>query len=126
AVDTAQKALTDAQALLASLTATLNGLLAKVQPQIDALLAAITALLDGTPLVSVDSITIQTQALVTSASAGGQSAKVVGGEINGLHVLGTDVLNNVLGSSSVNLLDLVGSTLSSVTSTINGLTGTLS
>jgi len=126
AVDTLQKTLTDAQTLLSSLVATLNGLLAQVQPQIDALLAAITALLDGTPLVSVDSISIQTQALVTSASTGGQSAKVVGGEITGLKVLGTDVLNNVLGSSSVNLLDLVGSTLTSVTSTINGLTGTLS
>ena len=126
AVDLAQKAVTDATALLSTLLATLNGLLGQVGPQLDALLAAITALLDGTPLVSIDSISIQTQALVTSAEQGGQTAKIVGGEVVGLHVLGTDVLNNVLGSSSVDLLDLVGSTLTSVNTAIGGLTGTLS
>jgi multidrug efflux pump subunit AcrA (membrane-fusion protein) len=126
AVDAAQKVLTDATTLLNSLLATLNGLLAQVAPQLDALLAAITGLLDGTPLVSIDSISIQTQALVTSAEEGGQTAKIVGGEVVGLHVLGTDVLNNVLGSSSVDVLDLVGSTLTSVNTAISGLTGTLS
>lgn len=126
AVDAAQKVLTDATTLLNSLLATLNGLLAQVGPQLDALLAAITGLLDGTPLVSIDSISIQTQALVTSAEEGGQTATIVGGEVVGLHVLGTDVLNNVLGSSSVNVLDLVGSTLTSVNTAISGLTGTLS
>ena len=126
AVDTAQTLVNDLVAVLNSLIAALNAILANLQPQIDALLAAITALLDGTPLVSIDSITLQTQALVTSATAGGQTAKVVGGELVGLNVLGTDVLQNVLGTSSVDLLDLAGNTLTSVTSAINGLTGTLS
>ena len=77
-------------------------------------------------MVSIDSFTVQTQAMVKSAAAGGQTAKVVGGEIQGVHVLGTDVLNNVLGNSSINVLDLTGSTLSQVTSKLSGLTGVLS
>jgi hypothetical protein len=126
AVNAAQKLVTDLQATLDGLLATLKTLLASVQPLIDSLLAAITAVLDGTPLVSIDSITVQTQALVKSATAGGQVAKVTGGEIVGLKVLGTDVLNNVLGNTKIDLLDLAGSTLTSVTSKINALTGTLS
>ncbi|MDX6198221.1 MAG: hypothetical protein QOJ79_1372 [Actinomycetota bacterium] len=126
AVDAAQTALNSAQALLASLLNTLNGLLGSLGPQINALLAAVTAVLDGTPLVSVDSFTVETEAVVKSASAGGQTAKVVGGEIQGVHVLGTDVLNNVLGSSKVNVLDLVGSTLSQVTAKVDALNGVLS
>ena len=119
AVDALQKTLDDLIALLKSL-------LTNVQPLIDTLIGAITALLDGTPLVSIDSLTVQTQALVKSASAGGQTAKVTGGELVGLKVLGTDVLQNALGNTKVDLLSLVGGTLNTVTSTINGLTGTLS
>ncbi|MCA1710190.1 MAG: hypothetical protein LC789_00560 [Actinobacteria bacterium] len=126
AVDIAQKLVTDLQAVLNGLIDALQKILANLQPQLDALLAAITGVLDGTPLVSIDSISIQTQALVTSASAGGQTAKVVGGEIVGLHVLGTDVLNSALGVSSIDVLDLVSGTLTKVTDTVNGLTGTLS
>lgn len=126
AVDAAQAALTSAQALLSSLLKTLNSLLGSLAPQINALLAAVTAVLDSTPLVSVDSFTVETQARVTSASAGGQTAKVVGGEIQGVHVLGTDVLSNVLGSSKINVLDLVGSTLAQVTSKVDALNGVLS
>jgi uncharacterized phage infection (PIP) family protein YhgE len=126
AVDAAQAALNSAQALLNTLLTTLNGLLGQLAPQINALLAAVTAVLDGTPLVSIDSFTVETQALAKSASAGGQTAKVVGGEIQGVHVLGTDVLNNVLGSSTVDIVELAGSTLSQVTSQISTLTGVLS
>ena len=67
-----------------------------------------------------------TQSKVTSAVAGGQTAKIVGGELVGLNVLGTDVLADVLGSSKVDLLDLTGSTLAQVNGAIDGLTGTLS
>ena len=126
AFDAAQSALNSAKTLLTSLLNTLNGLLGSLAPQINALLAAVTAVLDATPLVSVDSFTVETVAAVNSASAGGQTAKVVGGEIQGVHVLGTDVLNNVLGSTKINLLDLAGSTLSSVTSKIDALNGVLS
>ncbi|MCW2571093.1 MAG: hypothetical protein JWO88_1151 [Frankiales bacterium] len=126
AVAAAKTALAAAQAAVDAATAALNALLAQLAPQINALLAAITALLDGTPLVSIDSFTVQTQALAKSALAGGQTAKVVGGELQGVHVLGTDVLNNVLGNSSINVLDLTGSTLSQVTSKLGALTGVLS
>ena len=105
---------------------TVNDLLAQVQNQVDALAAAVTARLDATPLVSLDSVTVRTRAAATSASAGGQAAEIVGGEVRGLHVLGTDVLANVLGTSSVDLLDLASGTLASVTSALNGVTATLS
>lgn len=112
--------------MLDRLIAALKGLLAGVQPQLTALLGAVTAVLDSTPLVSIDSISVVTSARSTSASKGGQEASVVGGELVGLRVLGTDVLSNVLGTSKVNLLDLTGGTLTSVTSAISGLTATLS
>jgi hypothetical protein len=126
ALAAAKTALAAAQAALATAVAALKALLAQLAPQINALLAAVTAVLDRTPLVSIDSFTVQTQAVATTASAGGQAAKVVGGEIQGVHVLGTDVLKNVLGNSSINVLDLTGSTLSQVTSKVSALTGVLS
>lgn len=125
-VDTAQALVTSLSAVLSTLLATLNGLLGQVAPQVNALLAAVTAVLDRTPLVSVDSFTVRTQALVTSARPGGQSATVVGGEIQGVHVLGTDVLKNVLGNTRIDVLDLTGSVLSQVTAKVDALTGVLS
>jgi hypothetical protein len=125
-VDTAQQLVTSLAAALKTLTDALNALLGQLAPQIANLLAAVTALLDKTPLVSVDSFTVETQALVSSAAAGGQTAKVVGGEVQGVHVLGTDVLNNVLGSSSIDLLSLTGAPLQQVMGAISGLTSTLS
>ncbi|MDT7546802.1 MAG: hypothetical protein QOE99_2912 [Actinomycetota bacterium] len=125
-VTTLQTAVDAAQTLLNSLLATLNGLLGQLAPQINALLAAVTAVLDGTPLVSIDSFTVETKALANSAVAGGQSASVVGGELQGVHVLGTDVLSNVLGNSKVNLLDLTTGALAQVTSKVDALTGVLS
>ena len=126
AVDAAQKLVTDLTAVLNTLLATLNALLGQLGPQVGNLLAAVTAVLDKTPLVSIDSFTVQTEALAKSAAAGGQTAKVVGGEVQGVHVLGTDVLKNVLGNTSINLLDLVGGTLAQVTSKIDALNGVLS
>jgi hypothetical protein len=43
-----------------------------------------------------------------------------------VHVLGTDVLKNVLGNTKIDVLDLTGSTLSQVTSKVSALTGVLS
>ena len=126
AVATLQAALDALQKTLDGLLAALKGVLAGVQPQLDALLGAVTAVLDRTPLVSIDSISVLTSARSTSASKGGQEASIVGGELTGLHVLGTDVLSNVLGTTKVDLLSLTGSTLNQVTSAINGLTATLS
>jgi hypothetical protein len=126
AVDAAQALLTAANALLTTLLNTLKGLLGQLGPQVTNLLAAVTAVLSTTPLVSIDSFTVQTRALATSAVAGGQSASVVGGELQGVHVLGTDVLSNVLGNTKIDLLDLVGGTLAQVTGKIAALNGVLS
>jgi hypothetical protein len=125
-VDAAQKTVDGLTTLVTSLLDQLKTLLGQLGPQLNNLIAAVTAVLDNTPLVSIDSFTVQTLSSATSAAAGGQTAKVVGGEIQGVHVLGTDVLANVLGNTKVNVLDLAGSTLSQVTSKINGLTGVLS
>ena len=113
------------QQVLDSAVAALNSLLSGVRPQLDTLLAAILAVLDATPLLSIDSLTVQTRARVTSAVAGGQVAEVVGGELQGLRVLGTDVLANVLGDTSIELLSLTGSTLGLVTQKVDALTGIL-
>jgi LPXTG-motif cell wall-anchored protein len=114
------------QKVLDAAVAALRNLLTGVQPLIDQLLGAIMAVLDGTPLVSFDSLSVVTEAIASSNTSGGQTAKVVGGELVGLEVLGTDVLSNVLGTSSVDLLDLVGGTLADVNGLIAELTGTLS
>lgn len=119
AIDALQKILDDAINALKSL-------LTNVQPLIDTLIGAITAVLDGTPLVSFDSLKIVTASSATSNTAGGQSAEIVGGQITGLEVLGTDVLSNVLGTTSVDLVDLVGTQLTAVNALVSKLTGTLS
>lgn len=126
AVAALQATLDGLQAVLDAALAALNGLLDSVQAELAALRAAVLAVLDGTPLVSFDSLSIRTEAIATSNTEGGQSAKVVGGQINGLQVLGTDVLADVLGTSSVDLLDLAGTQLAAVDALIGDLTGTLS
>jgi hypothetical protein len=119
AVDAAQALVDTAQALVGTLTTALAGVVATLQD-------ALTAVLDGTPLVSLDSLSVTTKALATSAQPGGQTAQIQGGMITGLNVLGTDVLDSVLGSSSVDLLDLTSGVVSDLTATLDGLTGTLS
>jgi peptidoglycan hydrolase CwlO-like protein len=140
AVDLAQAAVETLKAAIAALQATidalqaaldaaiaaLNDLLDQVQKEISALLGAITAVLDGTPLVSFDSLKVITEATATSNQEGGQSAQIVGGEISGLEVLGTDVLSDVLGTTSIDLLELVGTQLTAVNGLVSELTGTLS
>jgi hypothetical protein len=139
-VDAAQAVVTTLKAAIAALQVTIDGLqkildaalaalnaiLDAVQTEIDALVAAVLAVLDGTPLVSFDSLSILTEAVASSNTAGAQSARVVGGEITGLQVLGTDALSDVLGTTSVDLLDLAGTQLSAVNGLIAELTGTLS
>jgi hypothetical protein len=112
AVDAANALLNTAQALVTSTTATL--------------LTAIDAVLDGTPLVSLGGLTVTTKAAVASAKAGGQTAQIVGGEVTGLKVLGTDVLKTALGTTTVDALDVVGSASATVSAAISTVTGTLS
>ena len=126
ALATARAALDAANALLEQARAALGAILTGVQPQVDALLGAITAVLDGTPLVSIDSLVVQTESRVTSASEGGQSAEVVGGEVVGLKVLGTDVLADVLGTTRLDLLTLTDGVLGQVNGLLAEVTGTLS
>ena len=112
AVAAANTLLNTAQALVTSTTTTLLG--------------AITAVLDGTPLVSLGGLTVSTKAAVASAKAGGQTAQIVGGQVTGLKVLGTDVLKTALGTSTVNVLDVIGSASATVNGAISTVTGTLS
>ncbi|MCU1621909.1 MAG: hypothetical protein JWL79_754 [Frankiales bacterium] len=126
AVTTAQGLVTTATAAVATAQAALTSLTAALQAALAPLLALLTGVLDSTPLLSIDKLSISSKALASSNKAGGQQAQVLGGTLTGLHVLGTDVLDSVLGTSSINLVDLVGSTATQLTSTINGLTGTLS
>ena len=119
ALDTANAAVTAAQAALTALTASLQGVLAP-------LTGLLTGVLDSTPLLSIDDLAITSKAVASSNKAGGQQAEVLGGSISGLHVLGTDVLDNVLGSSTVDLSALVGSVADQLTAAVAGLTGTLS
>ncbi len=115
----ANRVLDEAQKAVAALTADLA-------PQVRNLLAALTAVLDGTPLVSLDKVAVTTESVVTSAKAGGQRAGVEGGEVQGLKVLGSDVLDDVLGSSTLDLSTVTTDTLAKITAAVDGLTGTLS
>lgn len=119
AVVTAQAAVDAAQAALATLTALLNVALGLVDD-------LASAVLDGTPLVSLDSLQVTSRAVASSAVAGGQSADVTGGSVEGLSVLGTDVLNLALGSSRIDAIDLIGANADLVNDVISDLTGTLS
>lgn len=133
AYDTALQDVTDAQNLLTAATQLLadaqtavDALLAPFAPQIQAVVDAVLAVLDSTPLVSLDRLEVTTRSAVTSAAAGGQTAEVVGGEVEGLRVLGTDVLDEVLGSSALDVVDLTAPLQSRLNSAVSGLTGSLS
>ncbi len=126
AVALAQTALDAANRLLTAARAALTGLTGQLAPLVRQLVAALVAALDGTPLVSLDSLQLETRSAASGAQAGQQSATVTGGEVQGLHVLGADVLEDVLGSSTVDVLDLTGGTLTKVTAEIDRLTGVLS
>jgi hypothetical protein len=118
-VATAQAAVNTAQAALTGLVGTLTSALGAV----DALAGPV---LDATSLVSLDSLTVGLKSMSTSNTLSGQTAQITGGEVKGLKVLGTDVLDAVLGSSTVDLTDLVGAQAAAVTGAIGDITGTLS
>lgn len=129
----AASAATAAAAQVATAQAAVDAAQAALTPLIDALNTALAALdtlaapvLSATPLVSLTNLTIGTTAKSTSATLAGQTAKITGGTVEGLRVLGTDVLQTALGSSQLDLVELVAAKAALVTSTINGLTGTLS
>ena len=119
AVATAQGLVDTAQALLTTVTNTLTS-------KLSTLLNALTAVLDQTPLVSLDSLEVSTKAVVTSAKKGGQQAEVVGGVVKGLKVLGVDVLNDALGSSTLDLGAVTTTALNQVNGVMDQVTGTLS
>ena len=85
-----------------------------------------SAVLGATSLVSLDSLTVGTKSSSTGNTLAGQTAEITGGEVQGLKVLGTDVLDAVLGTSTVDLSALVGAQAAAVTGAIDDLTGTLS
>lgn len=124
AVAAAQALVDAAQALLDGLVADLLALL-ETLPETGALRTAVMAVLSGTPLLSLDELRVVTRATVDSNAEGGQRAEIIGGEVQGLQVLGTDVLENVLGESSVELLDLAQTQLEAVNALIAELTGVI-
>lgn len=91
AVALAQAALDAADRLLTAARAALAALGSQLAPLVRQLVAALVAVLDGTPLVALDSLTVATEAATTGAAAGAQRATVTGGEVQGLRVLGSDV-----------------------------------
>jgi hypothetical protein len=125
AVTAAQAAVTAAQALVNTTQTLVTTLTSALDGVVATLSGLIEGVLDDTPLVSLGKLAVTTIASATSAKAGGQAAKVVGGEITGLKVLGTDVLDAVLGSTTVELTELVGSALTEVNAAIALLNGTL-
>ncbi len=125
-VTDAQAVLDAALQLLEDARTALEALLAPYTAQIDAVVDAAVGVLDATPLVSLDRLEVTTRSTVTSAADGGQTAEVIGGQVAGLRVLGTDVLDTVLGSTQLDLPDLTSSVQTRLTTAITGLTGTLS
>jgi hypothetical protein len=119
AVTTAQAAVDTAQAALDTVTATLTGALSTLK-------GLLTGVLDATPLVSLQSLEVATRAVASSASKGGQHAEVVGGVVKGLKVMGVDVLDAALGSSTLDLEGAITSKLAEVNGVIADVTGTLS
>lgn len=119
----AQAVLDAALQLLDDARTALEALLAPYTAQIDAVVDAAVGVLDATPLVSLDRLEVTTRSTVTSA---GQTAEVVGGQVAGLRVLGTDVLDTVLGSTQLDLPDLTSAVQTRLTTAITGLAGTLS
>jgi hypothetical protein len=122
----AEATLALARQTLADARAAVAALLATVAPQVEALVSSVRGVLDATPLVSIERLEVTTRSAVTSAASGGQTAQVVGGRVQGLRVLGTDVLLSALGSSDVDVLDLAGPALQSVDRAVGQLTGALS
>jgi hypothetical protein len=119
AVDAAQGLVDTAQALVGTVTATLNSALSTLK-------GLLTGVLDSTPLVSLGSLEVATRAVASSASKGGQHAEVVGGVVKGLKVMGVDVLDTALGSSTLDLTGTVTAKLAEVNGVIADVTGTLS
>jgi hypothetical protein len=126
AVNDATGALNLANGLLNTASSTVNTLLSTVQTQVDAVVHAILGVLGATPLVSIDSFTVRTEASATSAGKGGQTARVVGGEIQGVHVLGNDVLQQTTHSDRADLRYLAGAPLDLLNQQIDAVTGALS
>ncbi|HWG94816.1 MAG TPA: hypothetical protein VNU66_11375 [Mycobacteriales bacterium] len=137
AVTTAQSALTAAQGVLAAAVAALDGLLAQLASLLQSLpglVAELTAVLDAVPLLELELLSVTSRAAATSAAAGGQDAGVSGGELQGLRVLGTDVLalpqvrtalGLAPGAAGVDVAGLAGARLAAVQAAVDGLLATL-
>jgi hypothetical protein len=123
---TDRDAVAAAQALVDTAQATLTSLTSTLTTVVHNLFTLLQARLDATPLVSLDELKVSTRAAVTSASKGGQHAEVVGGTVRGLKVLGVDVIDSALGSSTLDLEGVTSSALAQVNGVIGQVTGVLS
>jgi hypothetical protein len=126
AVAAAQTAVTTATGLVATATALLTTVTNTLDGALNTLFGLINTKLDSTPLVSLDSLEVTTRAAVSSASKGGQHAEVVGGVVKGLKVMGVDVLDAALGSSTLDLAGTATSVLAQVNSLMDEVTGAFS
>lgn len=133
ALTTAATARTAAQRVLGSATATLgtlqvarDALQATLTSTLAPLRTLLTGVLDSTPLVSLDSLSMTSKAAAASNTAGGQTAQLVGGDLTGFKVLGSDVFDHALGTSTIGLADLTNARRRQVMDALGGLTGTLS
>ncbi len=121
ALQTTQAALTAAQAQLATVQATLQAAIDTLNAAIANLVDIVRGVLDGTPLAEIGGAEVSTKALVS-----GTKTAAVTGTVTGVKVLGGDVLQAVLGSSTLDVANLVGSVADQVNSAIATATGTLS
>ena len=113
--------------LIADLEAALEGLLAgQLTDLIDGLLIGGLPLPDLLDLLDVSLLELGALDVKTLASSGAADSADVTGSLEGLNVLGTDVLDTVLGNSAVDLTSLLGGGgLGGVQELTNGLLGTV-
>lgn len=126
ALRAAEAAVGDAQRLLDAALAAVSALLLDLGPETAALRDALLATLDRTPLLRLGSLTVGTRSSVTSAAAGGQQSEITGGRLEGLEVLGTDVVARLTGSTALDLGAGTDGVLGRVAVATEELTGTLS
>ena len=121
ALDTAVGAYATAAAAVDAAQAALNAAIDTLQAKIADLADLVKDVLAGVPLVSLDAANVG-----IVASVGTTKLAKVTGTVSGLKVLGTDVLKDVLGSSTVDVVEMVTAITNQINGAISTVTGALS
>lgn len=116
----AADAVDDAQDAIDLLQTTIDDAIDALQDAVSALVPVVAGLLD-VPLVSLASAKVGTVARVDSA----KTADVVG-EVSGLEIIGTDVLDLATGASTIDVAKTVDDVVAEINGEIAGVLGTLS